>query len=265
MSDRPLAIVTGASGGIGEAIADELGKAGYDLLLIARSKGLLDNVAQRLSDQHLVEAETLELDLASPGAIARIQTALQGRVPHVLVNNAGYGLAGRFSEQSRDKQIGMINLNVTALTDLTYALVGPMLEAAKKPSTHRRGVINIASTAAFQPGPLMAVYYATKAYVLSFSEALNYELRGTGLTCLAICPGPTLTGFQDTAEFSGQLMLKLVPVMSAGQVAQRGMKAFFKGKSVVIPGFFNWLMARMVPVVPRFVLLPAIALIQKGR
>lgn len=265
MSGKPLALITGASGGIGEAIADELAKRGYDLVLLARSKGLLDNVARRLSDQHGVGAETLELDLAAPGAVARVSAALDGRVPHILVNNAGYGLTGAFAGQDRAKQLGMIDLNVHALTALTHAMVTPMLEAARKPSTHRRGIINIASTASFQPGPLMAVYYATKAYVLSFSEALNYELRGTGLTCLAICPGPTLTRFQETAEFSGQVLLKLMPVMSAGQVAERGMKAFFKGKAVIIPGFFNWLMARFAPITPRFVLLPMVAFMQKDR
>lgn len=262
---RGLAIVTGASGGIGEALADELARAGYDLLLIARSKGLLDNVAHRLADQYDIKAETMDLDLARPGAADQVLNRLDGRVPDVLVNNAGYGLTGGFDVIDRQNQQGMIDLNITALTDLTRVLINQMIKGGGSAEVPHRGIINIASTAAFQPGPLMAVYYASKAYVLSLSEALGYELAPHGLKVLAICPGPVSTGFQERAEFSGQIMLKLMPVMTAGQVASRGYKAFAKGKAVVVPGFVNWLMSKVATFTPNRLLLPIMAQMNKGR
>lgn len=269
MSERPLAVITGASGGIGEAMADEFAAKGYDLILIARSRHQLENVANRAATAHKVEAEALELDLAIDGAAAQLKAYLErhGKAPDLLVNNAGYGLAGEFAELPREKQLGMIDLNVRALTDVTHALVGMMQEkarAAKADDGVKRGIINVASTASFQPGPLMAVYYASKAYVLSFTEALYEELRGDGLHVMALCPGPTWSGFQDRAEFTNQKLLTMLPVMTSGQVARRCVDGFMGGKRVLIPGFVNWLMARSAPFTPRRVLLALVRFAQKG-
>ncbi len=269
MSDRPLAIITGASGGIGEALADEVAAKGYDLILIARSRHKLENVASRVAKTHSIEAEAMELDLAIDGAAAQLKAALErkGVAPDLLINNAGYGLAGEFAALPRAKQLGMVDLNIRALTDITHALVGMMQaksNAAKADDGVKRGIINVASTASFQPGPLMAVYYASKAYVLSFTEALGEELRADGLHVMALCPGPTWSGFQDRAEFTNQKLLTMLPVMTAVQVARRCMDGFVGGKRVVIPGFFNWLMARSAAFTPRRILLPIVRFAQKG-
>ena len=186
-------------------------------------------------------------DLSSPSSPRTIveTVAAQGREIDVLVNNAGYGLFGRFLETSLDTELDMIQVNIVALTHLTKLLVRKMV--ARKEGR----VLNVASTAAFQPGPLMAVYYATKAYVLSFSEALANELVGTGVTVTALCPGPTKTGFQARAQMEESKLVRGKEIMTAETVARAGYAGLMKGKTVVIPGMSNKMMAQAVRFLPR--------------
>ncbi|MEA2565364.1 MAG: uncharacterized protein QOD49_541, partial [Actinomycetota bacterium] len=190
---NPLALVTGASGGIGEELARILARHGYDLVLVARSADKLAALAERLELDHGIQVRAIAKDLARPDAAAEIHEwlAAEGLTVDVLVNNAGMGLLGKFAEIGIEGDVEMLRLNVEAPTLLTRLLLPSMLERGSG------RILNLASTAGFQPGPLMAVYYATKAYVLSFSEALANEVAGTGVTVTALCPGPTETGFSS--------------------------------------------------------------------
>ena len=229
-----LALVTGASSGIGEAIARDLARRGSDLVLVARSADKLEALAEELRKTHRVTAGVIAADLTAPGAIARVvdETRRIGRVD-VLVNNAGFATFGPFAEKDLDDEIEEIRLNVEALTDLTKRLLPDLLAAKGK-------ILNLGSTASFQPGPKMAVYYATKAYVLSFSEALWYELRPRGVTVTCLCPGPTRTGFQSRAGQEGARLLNVGLLSTdASAVARAGLDALFRGKRVVVPGVMN--------------------------
>lgn len=244
---RPLALVTGASGGIGLDVADELGARGHDLVLVARSEAKLNDEAKRLAAAHRVDAHAIALDLCATDAGSKLAESLAERRldVDVLVNNAGFGTFGAFVQTDLDEQVRMIQLNVLALTDLTRRLVPPMV-------ARRRGwVMNVASTAAFQPGPYMAVYFATKAYVLSFSEALASELEGTGVVVSALCPGATATGFQATARTAGSGLTEGRELPPSRPVAKRGVDGLFAGERVVIPGAQNWLMAQSPRFAPR--------------
>ncbi|MBI3925440.1 MAG: SDR family oxidoreductase [Armatimonadetes bacterium] len=242
-------LITGASGGIGAALAERFAQAGCRLVLVARSRDRLAEVARDLAGKHGVEIETIPLDLARPGAARELFERADCPVD-ILVNNAGYGLHGRFAELGLDEQSGMMHLNMVSTTELVHFFLPGMLE-------RRRGkILNVASTAAFQPGPLMAVYYASKAYVLSFSEALAEELGGTGVTVTALCPGPTRSGFQARAQVEGSLFLKL-PMMDVASVAEAGYRALLEGKTVIVPGFLNRLLALSVRFSPRSLVVRA--------
>jgi uncharacterized protein len=243
MNSKPLALVTGASGGIGEAIAREL-NAKYRLVLVARSQDKLEALAQQLGG-----AEVIALDLAAPDAADQLSRELEQRslTVEVLVNNAGFGEYGEFWKAAPDKLQQMVLLNVNTLTMLTRALLPGMVE-------RKRGhVLNVASTAAFMPGPLMAVYYATKAYVLSFGEALDEELRGTGVSVTTLCPGPVETGFQQRAAMEDSKLLKnpMNPLMTSAEVAKEAVAAMNQNARVVIPGLNNKLLALLPRFVPR--------------
>lgn len=258
---RPLALVTGASGGIGEALAHAFARGGHDVALVARSEARLHAVAEAVR-RHGAAAHPLPIDLLGPGAGAALETRVAdlGLSVDVLVNNAGYGLAGAALEQDLDDQLAMIDLNCRVLTELSVRFGRPMQGRG------RGGILNVASTAAFQPGPFMAVYYASKAYVLSFTEALNHELRGTGVHATALCPGPVATGFQDRAGFDESMaLLKVAPVMTAKAVAQAGFEGFRRRRPVVIPGLANAAMARGAAFAPRTVLLRAVERLQKKK
>ena len=239
-------LITGASSGIGLELAKRFARDGHDLVLVARSEGKLRELAKELQDRHGIQARVIPADLADPAAPERIfrTTEDEGLRIDFLVNNAGFGLRGPFLETSVEREMEMIQVNVLALTHLTKLyLPGMTVRGAGR-------ILNVASTAAFAPGPLMAVYYATKAYVLSFSEAIANEMKGTGVSVTALCPGPTRTEFQDTAEV-GNTQLFRAGVMDAATVAEVGYEAMKEGKVVAIPGMQNRLLAESIRFMPR--------------
>jgi hypothetical protein len=251
---RPTALVTGASGGIGLELARLFARDGHDLILVARGQDRLAAIAQELEEEHGVQAGVLAADLADPATPAAIHGELEreGVAIDALVNNAGFGLCGGFAELDERAQMEMLQVNVIALTQLTRLFLPAMLERGAG------GILNVASTAAFQPGPFMAVYYASKAYVLSFSEALWSELEGTGVTVTALCPGPTATGFQSRAGIEKSRLVRSLRPMDAAGVAREGYKAFRGGRRVALPGFMNRLMAGAVGLVPGGLVLRAV-------
>lgn len=248
---RKTALITGASGGIGEEIARELAARNHDLVLIARSKDKLEALSSELAQKYRVTATAIPLDLSTATATEDITRELETRKlkVDVLVNNAGFADYGDFAASDPSKQLQMLNLNIVTLTMLTRALLPAMLE-------HKSGhVLNVASTAAFMPGPLMSVYYASKAYVLSFSEALSEELHGTGVSVTALCPGPVETGFQSRAAMQDSKLLQgslnRMSLVSATDVAKAAVNALEHGQRVVIPGFMNQVQALMPRWLPR--------------
>jgi uncharacterized protein len=241
------ALVTGASGGIGYELAKLFAQDGRNLVLVARSGEKLAQFANELQHQFGIVVKSIALDLGSAPAPQFLFDQLQRERVAVdfLVNNAGYGKYGAFAEVSLEESLGQIQLNVIALTALTRLFLPEMIERGTGK------ILNVASTAGFQPGPLMAVYYASKAYVISFSEALANELKNTGVTVTCLCPGPTLTDFQKRAEVETSRLFKQFGPMSAKTVAQDGYRAMIKDKTLVISGFKNWLVAESVRVAPR--------------
>jgi short-subunit dehydrogenase len=241
------ALVTGASAGIGRDLAKLFAQDHYDLVLVARNGSRLAQFCDELQRQFGITAKSFPLDLATAAAPQFLFDQLQreGIAVDVLVNNAGYGKLGAFAEVSLEESLGQIQLNVAALTHLTKLFLGPMLERKSGK------ILNVASTAGFQPGPLMAVYYATKAYVISFSEALANELQGTGVTVTCLCPGATDTGFQKRAGTEETHLFRTLRPMDAKSVASDGYQALLKGKPLVISGFRNWLLAESLRVSPR--------------
>ena len=239
MAERQTALITGASSGIGADFARLFAREGYDLVLVARNEGRMRELG--------LPATIIAADLSDPAAPRHIVDELRAKSidVDVLVNNAGVGLTGAFVETDLRKELEMIQVNIVALTELAKLLLPGMI-------TRRRGrILNVASTAAFQPGPLMAVYYATKAYVLSFSEAIAEELRDSGVTVTALCPGPTETGFAAAANAGATRLFNMTkPATSAG-VARAGYEAMKRGRRVVIPGAKNKLLAQSVRVSPR--------------
>jgi short-subunit dehydrogenase len=240
------ALITGASAGIGRELAKLFAKNGYSVVLVARNGARLDQFADELQRQFTISVKAFALDLGSASAPQFLfdQVERENIGIDVLVNNAGYGKLGAFADVPLEESLGQIELNITALTHLTKLFLGPMLERKSGK------ILNVASTAGFQPGPLMAVYYATKAYVISFSEALANELSGSGVTVTCLCPGATDTEFQKRAGTEETLLFKLRP-MTAKAVAQDGYRALMKGKPLVIPGLKNWLVAESLRISPR--------------
>ena len=241
------ALVTGASGGIGAELAREYARHGHALVLVARSRAALEALAEQLRSTHSVPVRTIVMDLAAGGAADRLVAELDSaRVQvDVLVNNAGFALYGAFAETDWEKEAEMVQLNVVTLTALTKKLLPGML-------SRRRGrILNVARTAGFLPGPLMAVYYATKAYVLSFSEALAEEVRGTGVSVTALCPGPTRTGFQARASMEASRLVNGKRLPDAAEVSREGYEGAERGAAVVIPGFQNRVQVGLVRFLPR--------------
>jgi uncharacterized protein len=240
------ALITGASSGIGWELAKLFAADKSNLVLVARRRENLDQLAAEVHDAQGVEARVLSADLADPTAPQTIfdQLARDGVLVDVLVNNAGFGAVGPVSEVPLQRQLDMIAVNVTALTHLTRLFLPGMI------NRRRGGILNVGSTAGFQPGPNMAVYYATKAYVLSFTEALAEELLGTGVTATCFAPGPTATGFAAAAEMEESLLFRM-GVMSAESAARIGYHGFRRGRVIAISGLTNRLGAFAVRLAPR--------------
>lgn len=244
---RRTALVTGATSGIGLELATLLAQDGHDLILVARNADRLENVAADLRLQAGHQVTTIVKDLAQPTAIEElvVQVRRTGTTVDVLINNAGYAVYGPFAQTDLQDELAMMRVNMLALTHLTKLLLPGMLE-------RKSGrILNLASTAAFQPGPLMAVYYASKAYVLSFSQAIAEEVRGSGVTVTALCPGPTETGFQKRAAMEESRLIKGRAIMDAATVAKVGYAGMLQGKTVVIPGRRNRVLAEANRFLPR--------------
>jgi short-subunit dehydrogenase len=252
------ALVTGASMGIGVDLAECLARDGYDLILAARSEAALNAVAGRLSAAHGVKAAVFAVDLGEHGGGTRLAQAVSaaGLKVDVLVNNAGFGKAGVFAGSEIGPQLGMIDLDVRALVELTHIYWPEML------AQNRGGVLNVASMAAFVPGPLMAVYYASKAFVLSFSEALWEEARGTGVHVSCLCPGATKSKFRERAGTGSTRLGQTAVVMESMPVAEAGYAGLRNNQRVVITGKGNHRTVRMVPFLPRTVVLKMVRNIQ---
>ena len=244
MADTVL--ITGASAGIGRDLARLFAADRHRVILVARRADALRALAGELRDRHGVEATVLAADLADPGAPKQILTQLDsaGVTVDVVVNNAGFGLNGSVATLPLERQLEMIQVNVSALTALTRIFLPGMLQR------NRGGVLNVASTAAFQPGPLMAVYYATKAYVESFTEALAEEVSGTALRVSCLCPGPTATEFAEAAAMTGTNLFR-GKTMSSAEVARIGYDGWQRGKVLVVTGLSNKLGMALVRFSPR--------------
>jgi short-subunit dehydrogenase len=239
------ALITGASGGIGYELAKLFARDRHNLVLVARSADKLAQVANELQKQG-VTVKTIALDLATAPAPKFLFAQLQreGVAIDILVNNAGFGVYGEFAQMPEEEILGQIQLNVTALTELTRLFLPGMV------ARHSGRIMNVASTAGFQPGPLLAVYYATKAYVISFSEAIANELRHSGVTMTCFCPGATHTGFARRAGVENSRLFKQA-AMSAEKVALDGYRAVMKGRTLAISGAHNWLVAQSTRFAPR--------------
>lgn len=227
------ALVTGASSGIGEALARVHAERGGNLVVVARRQEKLETLKAELENAHGITVHVLPKDLTDPDAPRQIHDELDARgVPvDYLINNAGFGYRGLFHEQDWTQNEAMIKLNILALAGLTHTFLPQMIDRGSG------RVLNVASMAGFVPGPLQAVYYATKAFVISFSEAVANELAGTGVTVTVLCPGPTETEFTRRAEMVGVRLLE--KMASAREIAQVGYNAMLKGKTVVVPGLFS--------------------------
>jgi short-subunit dehydrogenase len=258
---RSVAIITGASEGIGAELARVMAAKGHDLALVARRRDRLDALGAEIAASGRPHPVVIALDLAEPDCAETLARALDaaGAEPAILVNNAGFGLHGAVAELDAAEQVRIVDLNVRALTALTLRFLPDLIR-------NRGRIMNVASVAAFMPGPGMTVYYATKAYVLSFSEGLSQELAGKGVTVTALCPGPVPTGFQARAGISGDLL----KVMKLGQaspqaVAEAAYSGMMAGRRVVMPRVADWMSARAVSLMPRRFLLPMIARLQGAR
>lgn len=252
-------LITGASSGIGLEIARVMAAKGRDLVLVARSKDKLEKLKVELESDYGVLVDIFVKDLSEKNAANDIfeYTTMNDIHVDILVNNAGFGDYGKFYYRNLEKQTKMVQVNIVALMELTYLYLPNML-------TNSKGrILNLASVASFQPGPLMSVYYASKAFVLSFSEALSVELKGTGVKVTALCPGPTPTGFREAAEFRKTGILKTFKGPTASEVAEYGIKAMFANSVIVVPGLLNKGLLILSKLLPRCLVRRAVYQLQK--
>lgn len=258
---RPLAVVTGASSGIGEELAAQLAARGYDLVLVARRDDRLRMLAERLRVAHGAHSEVVLSDLARREDRVQLIERLTSDAARleVLVNNAGFGTHGFFRETDLDRELELIEVNCAALVHLTKGVLPGMLERG------RGYVMNVGSVAAFTPGPVMAMYYASKAFVLSFSEALWEECRGTGVVVSALCPGPVKTEFQSMAGIAAGARSSGAAPIPVERVAREGLDGMFRGKRVVLPGYQNRIAAFLARYSPRGRMLKTVRAIQEAR
>ena len=254
MSDlRPVTVITGASSGIGVALARVFARNGHALALVARREDRLRVLADEIAATGGVRPLVIAADLLRDDAARTIGEALtaQGAEPQYLVNNAGFGLVGHAATLSRAEQLDMIDLNVRSLTDLSLAFVDSL-------ARQRGGILNVGSMAGFLPGPGMAVYYATKAYVLSFSEALHSELKPRGIKVAVLCPGPVPTEFAERAGIKGGSLAPNFMTQSAEYVAEEGYRGLMDGHRTIVPGLLNRLITIAIRLIPRRFLLAAV-------
>jgi len=244
MNSKTYTLITGASGGIGYDLALLAAADGKNLMLVARSADKLEKLATKIREDNRSKVITLGVDLSTEAGVNKLITevTVENILIDTLINNAGFGDFGDFAKAGIEKNLEMIRLNISALTQLTHLALQGMIKSGKGM------IMNVASTAAFMPGPGMAVYYASKAYVLSFSEALTRELKGSGITVTTLCPGPTDTDFAKTAGLGKSLMHRMLPPQTSLHVAKVGYKAMLKGKAIEIPGFMN----KLSTLTPRF-------------
>lgn len=256
---RPVTLITGASAGIGVALARVFAREGHQLALVARREDRLRALADEIAAKGPRRPIVITDDLAKPGASDRLRAALteHGAEPQYVVNNAGFGLIGRAANRDRAEQLDMIDLNVRTLTELSLAFV-PSLER------HRGGILNVGSMAGFLPGPGMAVYYASKAFVLSFSEALHSELKPRGIRVTILCPGPVPTEFAARAGIKEGLAPDLL-TQSAEAVAEAGYRGLMRGQRTVVPGLINKIGILVLRIAPRGSVLRAIDARQSRR
>jgi uncharacterized protein len=261
MADTKTALITGASSGIGLELAKIFASKGINLIIVSRNIIELSRLGTELSGKYKIYVEEIEKDLSVPGSAKEIYNNIKslGFDIDFLINNAGFGDYGLFHKSDWDKQERMINLNMLTLTHLTRLFLPGML---KRKSGK---IMNVASTAAFQPGPLMSVYYATKAYVLFFSEAIANELEGTGITVTALCPGPTKSGFQKAANVEHSKTLNKESIPDSKKVAEYGYKAMMKGKRVAIQGMMNKELAFFSRRAPKKFILKTVRKINEER
>jgi uncharacterized protein len=241
------ALITGASNGIGLELAKVHASKGDNLVLVARNKSKLDELKSELESKYKIKVYTIGKDLSADNVAKDVydETTKQKIEIDYLINNAGFGDFGMFVETDWNKELQMINLNITTLTQFTKLYLQDMV---KRKSGK---IMNVASTAAFQSGPTMAVYYATKAYVLSFSEAINNEVSDKGVTVTTLCPGATESGFQAAAAMEESALVKGKKLPTSKEVAEYGYKSMMNGKTVAIHGLMNWIMANSVRFTPR--------------
>ncbi|MGM0506776.1 MAG: SDR family NAD(P)-dependent oxidoreductase [Bacteroidota bacterium] len=262
MTHRSTALVTGASSGIGKELAREHARHGGDLILVARRNEKLEALKQELQEAHPDPTiHVLAMDLSEPGSATRLSQHMSdlGLTVDILINNAGFGVFGPFLETDRRAVEQMLQLNITTLTELTRLLAPAMVR-----SGYGR-VLNVASTAAFQPGPNFSTYYASKAYVLSFSEAIAHELSGTGVTVTTLCPGPTESEFQERAEMGTVALFDRFPLPTSAEVAAYGYRKMIQGKRVAIHGVMNRITSFFARITPRALVLPVVKRLQQNR
>jgi uncharacterized protein len=259
---RPAAVITGASEGIGAALARVFAEKGHEVAIVARRGERLHALADEIAAKGASRPTVVELDLLQEGAPEALaqRLAAAGLATQYLVNNAGFGLIGPIAQLDPAEQLDMIDLNVRALTALTLRFLPAVTET-------RGGVMNVASVASFMPGPGFAVYYATKAFVRSFSEAIAYELKPAGVKVSCLCPGPVLTGFQERSgmSFDGMMSAIKPALVSADEVARQGYDGLMAGKTIVVPGAVNKLMVWSARLSPRAILLPLLGSAQMKR
>jgi len=248
---KPVALITGASAGIGVELARVFAAHGHDLVLVARREDRLTALADEIAAAGRLRPTVLPLDLERRDAVPTLaaQLTAQGLEPAYVINNAGFGLSGLAAKLNRDEELAMIDLNVRALTELSLSFVDSL-------ERHRGGILNVASVAAFMPGPGMAVYYASKAYVLSFSQALHQELARRGIKVTALCPGPVPTEFQARAGLRGERAQSVLLSLSTERVARIGYNGFSRGRRVVVAGIGNKIAVFLVRIVPHAILMP---------
>jgi len=246
---RPVTLITGASAGIGTALARVFARHGHELVLVARREKEMAALADEIAATGRTRPTVLPADLTQTGAVEALAQALaaRGLEPAIVVNNAGFGLVGTASNLDRGEQLAMIDLNVRSLTDLSLRWIDSL-------ERHKGGILNVASVAAFLPGPYMAVYYASKAYVLSFSEALHRELAPRGVRVTTLCPGPVPTEFQARAGAASRSLPPLL-TLSAEEVAEQGYRALQAGRRLVVPGLINKIVTVLSRLAPRGLVL----------